>query len=208
VQRKKQKTKRKMVKTTTTTKQFNGKSVEVVRPRASRFYPAENEKPRVRHTKKWRPTKLRSSIEPGQVLILVAGRFRGKRVVFLKQLQPSGLLLVTGPFKINGVPLRRVNQAYVIATSTRVDISNATVPDHIDDAYFRRPADAKQKKTSDAFFEKGKKAPSTVADSRKADQKTVDAAVIASVKNVEFLAKYLNAKFSLTRNEYPHLLKF
>lgn len=71
------------------------------------WYPADEKKRNLRK-KKSKATKLRKSITPGSVLVLLAGRFRGKRVVFLKQLE-SGLLLVTGPHKVNGVPIKRVN---------------------------------------------------------------------------------------------------
>lgn len=62
--------------------------------KAPKWYAGDDVKPKA-PAQKHNPTKLRSRITPGTILILLSGRFRGKRVVFLKQL-PSGTLLVTG----------------------------------------------------------------------------------------------------------------
>ncbi|PBP22079.1 putative 60S ribosomal protein L6-B [Diplocarpon rosae] len=85
--------------------------------KARKFYPAEDEPVAKKVRKTIRPSTPRASLTPGTILILLAGRFRGKRVVLLKNLD-QGVLLVTGPFKINGVPLRRVNARYPKKPST------------------------------------------------------------------------------------------
>jgi large subunit ribosomal protein L6e len=173
-----------------------------------RFYAADDTKVPLRSSKgKAKPAKLRKSIRPGTVVIILAGRFRGKRVIVLKQLKESGLLLVTGPYKINGVPLRRLNQAYVIATSTNVDVSKVDVS-KITDAFFTRKADKKTaSKDGEGFFAKDPK-KTVVSAERKSETARVDTAVRAIVKATPSLKQYLNAKFTLTRGQKPHLLKF
>lgn len=51
---------------------------------------------------------------------------------------------------MNGVPLRRVNQAYVISTSTKVDLSNFKLPERLSDDFFKREP-KKKKRTEDMF---------------------------------------------------------
>ncbi|RDX93675.1 60S ribosomal protein L6, partial [Mucuna pruriens] len=169
-----------------------------------KFYPADDVKKPLVNKHKPKPTKLRASIAPGTVLILLAGRFKGKRVVFLKQL-PSGLLLVSGPFKINGVPLRRVNQSYVIGTSTKVDVSAINV-DSFDDKYFTKEAQKKKKKGEGEFFEADKEEKSVLPQQKKDDQKTLDAALIKAIESVPDLKAYLGARFSLKAGVKPHEL--
>ncbi|KAJ3194002.1 hypothetical protein HK101_003675 [Irineochytrium annulatum] len=183
----------------------NGGARNVPSVRPSHFYPAEDVPQKKVTRKTARPAPLRASITPGTVLILLAGRFAGKRVVFLKRLD-SGLLLVTGPFKINGVPLRRVNQAYVAATSTKIDVSKVKVDKEINDAYFKGEKAEKGKADEEGLFGADKK--SKVSEARVARQKAIDAGIVSVVKKTPLLKAYLNASFALSKGQAPHLMKF
>jgi len=180
-----------------------------VQPKLSRFYPTEDTpKPIPSRKANHRPTRLRASIKPGTILILLAGKYQGRRVVFLKQL-PSGLLLVTGPYKINGVPARRVNQAYVIATKTSVDISGVKVDAKFNDEYFKKDKTEKKKKTEEQFFAEDKeKKKKTIPASQVEDQKALDAALLATLKKNKDLVGYLKSRFALSSHQYPHQLVF
>jgi len=177
-----------------------------------RHYPTDDVRRRLKATgackEDYKPTqKLKPGIAPGSVLILVAGRHRGKRVIFLKQLT-SGLLLVTGPFKINGVPMRRVNQKFVLVTSTKLDLPKVNIPERVDDKYFvRLELNASDNNDKSEIFQT-KKSVYTASSIRKEDQKIVDSAVIAAAKKVPYMVNYLGANFSLQNGQAPHELKF
>ncbi|KAI9677055.1 MAG: hypothetical protein M1817_006894 [Caeruleum heppii] len=178
--------------------------------KAKKWYPAEDEVQPKKVRKNPRQTTPRPTLTPGAVLILLAGRFRGKRVVLLKHL-PQGVLLVTGPFKVNGVPLRRVNARYVIATSAKVDlkgIDEKTIERVAGEGYFSREG-GKKGKGEEEFFKQGEKSEKKQPSStRVTDQKTVDKALIANIKKEPYLISYLASTFSLRKGDRPHEMKW
>jgi len=177
---------------------------------ANKFLNVSHEKKDfVRPNKTPKKTALRKDIAAGQVLILLSGRFRGRRVVFLKQL-PSGLLLVTGPFKVNGVPLKRVNQAYTIATKTTVNVSGALplVEKLSESDYFGPSRDDKDKTVRKSFFEDAAEKSKRIPDDKKNLQKNVDTIIIEAVKGTPFLKNYLANRFALKNGDRPHAMVY
>ena len=150
-----------------------------------------------------RQPHLPKQLTPGQVVILLSGRFRGRRVIFLKKLE-SNLLLVTGPYKLNGVPLKRVNQAYVLPTSTKITL-DAKVADSITDKFFVK---VQVKRQGNNFFEEPAEKKKRITKERETAQNQVDTEVIKQVNTVDMLKNYLKSRFALKSGDKPHLMKF
>ena len=169
------------------------------------WYPVSNLKSHfVRKCKNPKASHISSPLTPGQVVIILSGRFRGRRVVFLKKLE-SNLLLVTGPYKYNGVPLKRVNAAYVLPTNTKLKVDAEAAKDVKDD--FFKKVKIERTKEED-FFEDDKKKSARVTEDRKKMQNQVDTVVKKAVDEVPMMKEYLRNRFALKNGDKPHLMKF
>ena len=154
-----------------------------------KFYPEDSSEPRDSKRRKTEtsPEEPKEvSFNPGTILILLTGKHRGKRVVFLKQMKSSGMLLITGPFGINGVPLRRVHVKNTIKTSTEVPSEYITIPSFVDDGYLSKPLDEERKRV----------------------QRQIDQPIISEIKVIPYLKNYLQQKFTLTKGQNVHQMKF
>ncbi|CAK9291688.1 unnamed protein product [Gordionus sp. m RMFG-2023] len=179
--------------------------------------------------RKYKP--LRPSLIPGKILIVMAGPYRGKRVIFLDRLPHSGLLLITGPHKLNGCPLRRIHESRVIATTERIPgFELPQILDGLTDqlikgemTYFspevkkRDERKSKRKNKDEDIFESGaKNVKEALPDQKKEIQKIVDNRILELIDGAitenglenRFMKKYLTLPFSLSPGQYPHAMVF
>jgi large subunit ribosomal protein L6e len=138
-----------------------------------------------------------------------------------------------GPYVLNGVPLRRVNQRYVIATSTKVPVDGVD-SSSIDDEFFAREKAAKKPIGEEVFlyllnfalqlttphllifdivfrqalFDASTPKVTVTSPARLAAQAKIDGVLKTVIDKVDKLSSYLGAKFSLSKADKPHLLKF
>ncbi|RZR76994.1 hypothetical protein BHM03_00001925 [Ensete ventricosum] len=186
-----------------------------------KFYPADDVKTPIPNRRKPKPTKLRYMDTPPSLSVVLCTEIVWNYVLGFE----SHLILdAVGPFKINGVPLRRVNQSYVIATSTKVDISGVNA-DKFGDKYFTKERKEKTKKGEGEFFETEKEVfcfpahtllffswkmqeTKALPQEKKDDQKAVDSPLIKAIEAVPDLKAYLGARFSLRSGMKPHELVF
>ena len=93
---------------------------------------------------------------------------------------------------------------YTITTSTKLSVAGVNVADVTDATFKDKSAKSKGR---DIFNENEKK---TVKPERAALQKAIDDALVKSIKadKTPCIAEYMRARFSLTRNDRVHAMKF
>merc|ERR1712087_630640 len=111
----------------------------------------------------------------------------------------GGLLLVTGPFALNGVPLRRMGQRFVIITSTKIEGVDKMNLEAVDDAFFMRKKKDK------------KKGPQKLPKEKKTVMLAVDNELLALVEahpEADIMKPYLRAFWTIVPGQPPHAIKF
>ncbi|ABW98320.1 rpl6B (nucleomorph) [Hemiselmis andersenii] len=78
--------------------------------------------------------KTKKKFKIGSIIILLGSKFQGKKAVLLK-ITKKGLLIISGPFSVNGISLRRINPRYAVPTEIGIGLNNLQLG-FLNDDYF------------------------------------------------------------------------
>jgi len=156
--------------------------------------------------------KLRKSITPGTIGIILKGPQKTRRVVFIKQVE-SGLMIVANP--VAGLEPTTVDSRYFLSTKVKLDISGVKVPEEMVHSHFhnkaeRRKAYLKARRAGTVLGELELK-PKGFTDEQKAINKKLDDQLIPVIQkhaDGAVLENYMKAKFTLTHRDFPHRMVF
>merc|ERR1719235_416061 len=126
-------------------------------------------------------------MKPGRILILLAGRHRGKRVLFLRNLTTS--ILVSGPYKLNSVPTRQINRSYLLATAFKLDLSGIDMARVVGTISHVGKGPCVQQHALCALAE-------------------LESSIITKIQKFPNLKRYLSTPFTLQSDTKAHILKF
>ncbi|RHW69147.1 60S ribosomal protein L6 [Trypanosoma brucei equiperdum] len=126
--------------------------------------------------------------------------------------------------KYSGVPIRRIDSRYIIATSTRVDLTGVDTSAITPEIFKREKKEKRVKSEGEFMGDKDKKkaeskakktskaAPKgTVSDERAQLQNAIDTALIQAIKKDPLgkeMAGYLHSVFTIKPGDAPHRLKW
>lgn len=130
----------------------------------------------------------RKNIVPGTVVVILAGPYSGTRAIAVKKLS-NAKMVVVGPHSTNRFPIDSIPVSRLIATSTKVDISNIDFSSISEESFLKR--NKSKINESDAV-------------------KSLCAEIVKCVEKDATLKAYLKSKFDLNRcfRIPPHQLKF
>ena len=131
--------------------------------------------------KKYKERKL---FQKGSILILLGKKYNGKKCVFLKYSR-EGALIVSGPYSVNGIPLRRINRKNAIQTEINIDLTGLNI-EFLNDKYFD------YLKKSDELSSRMQK--EKLITLHRIRQKIIDKFLEKEVKKNFFLEFYLRTK--------------
>nr|UXY87086.1 60S ribosomal protein L6B [Cryptomonas sp.] len=125
------------------------------------------------------------SLPIGSVLVLLSTKFQGRKVILLN-VTKTGLFVISGPYALNGISLRRVNPRYIIPTQVEVNIKKINTSVFNDD-YFNTLKQSKKNK-DECFKNK-------VRMAHNLRQTYIDRCLIKEINKSLFLCAYLKTKY-------------